>query len=203
MKGLTPRQRALLDYIHTYVEKHRYSPSYREIMRHFSLSSPGTVYKHIRSLIQKGALQSEKGATRSLKLSESPKPTPVNAGIEIPYIGKISCGHPIELFKQTQMLPVPPFLVPHPENTYVLSMKDHLLSHEGIMEGDYLIVEARQEAHVGELILGIINGHDTVIRHYYPEGHYARLESSSHQPLIVRADHLAVQGIIVGLIRGY
>lgn len=202
MKRLTPRQKALLDYIHSYIEKHSYSPSYREIMHNFSLSSPGSVYKHIRTLIQKGALQSENGI-RSLRLTESTKPAPVSSGIEIPYIGKIPCGHPIELFKKTQTLSVPPFLVPHPENTYVLSMKDQLLSHEGIMEGDYLLVEARQEAHAGELILGSINGHDTVIRHYYPEGHYVRLEGSSHQPLIVRADHLVIQGVIVGLMRAY
>lgn len=203
MKGLTPKQRNILDYIQKYISQHKCSPSYREIMHHFSLASPGSVYKYIRTLTRKGVLNNEKKCSRSLTLAEHLTPNKITAEVQLPFIGNITMGHPIEMFVQSQTLNVPTFLVPYPEHTYILRAEGDSLNEEYISDGDLLLVEARQEAQAGEMIIGLINNHDTLVKRYFPEGHYIRLEGHTHQPLILRADNLRIQGVLVGLLRAY
>lgn len=203
MKGLTQKQNDILRFIHHFIETHHYSPSYREIMQHFAFSSPGSVYKYIHTLKRKGALIAEKRCSRSLTPIDAPLSTKRQADVELPFIGNISAGHPIEMFIQTQTIIVPLSLVHAPDKTYVLRALGDSLNEEAINDGDLLIVEARQDAQAGEMIIALINQHDTVIKRYYPEGQYVRLESHHHQPFILRQESITIQGILLGLIRHY
>lgn len=205
MKGLTQKQREILDFIQRFIRENGYSPSYREIMHHFSLASLGSVYKHIHTLKRKGVLNSDKQSSRSLHVLDSPLTTKPSAEVELAFIGNLSAGYPVELFREPQLLTIPAFLVPHPEHTYILQIQGEGLQEEAIFDGDLILLEARQEAQTGETILALINQHDTTIKRYYPEGQYIRLEGrhlNSH-PHILRADHLKIQGVLVGLIRSY
>lgn len=203
MKGLTPKQRNILDFIQNYIVKNKCSPSYREIMKHFSLSSPGSIYKYIRTLIRKGALQNEKNCSRSLTLLNTPKPSDAKWETELPLIGNISMGIPIQMLMKTQTLNVPAHLVNYPERTYLLRVEGDSLNEEYISDGDLLLVEARQEAQVGEMVIAQINQHDTLVKRFFPEGLYIRLEGHTHQPLIFRTKDVHIQGVLVGLIRSY
>jgi repressor LexA len=205
MKGLTQKQRDILKFIQDFIQIHQYSPSYREIMEHFAFSSPGSVYKHIRTLQRKGVLTAEKQCSRSLMPLEPLPAQSIKSGVDLPFIGHIMAGCPIEMFIQTQTLTIPELLVPAPDKTYILRAQGDSLHDEGILDGDLVLVEARQEAHAGETVLALINQHDTVIKHYYPEGQYIRLEGRNpqHQPLILRYDSLLIQGVLVGLMRTY
>lgn len=204
MKGLTKRQREVLDYIESYIESNDYSPSYRNIQEHFGFSSLGTVYNYIKVLKRKNVVQGEKNSSRSL--------TPTNfetkkgsAEIELPFLGYISANVPIDTFPQIQTASVPQTLVPFPARTYVLRARGDSLSDEFIADGDLILVEARQEAKPGETVLALIHHNETQIKKYYPEGQYVRLESrmQGRSPLVVRNEEVVVQGIIVGLIRFY
>lgn len=203
MKGLTKRQKEILNYIQEFIQAHHYSPSYREISKHFAFSSLGSVYKHVRVLERKGVLFSEKNCSRSLTLPPENIPKRNLIEIEIPFIGYISAGFPIETFSQSQTLAVPEFLVHNPEKTYVLRAKNDSLSEELIAEGDLLLVEARQEAHEGETVVAIINQHDTIIKKFYREAAYIKLISHNAllQPIILREEDVLVQGVVVGLLR--
>jgi repressor LexA len=203
MKGLTPKQREVLNFIQKYIEQHQYSPSYRDIMHHFALASPGSVYKYVRTLKRKGLLETEKQCSRSLLPIETTNPMPAATEIQLPFIGNIAAGYPIEMFVQTQTLTVPALLVPQPENTYILHAQGDSLNEEMICDGDLLLVEARQEAQPGEMIVGVINHNETILKRYYPEGPYIRLEGHNHQALTLRAETLFIQGVMVGLIRTY
>ncbi|WP_068470092.1 transcriptional repressor LexA [Candidatus Protochlamydia phocaeensis] len=205
MKGLTPRQQEILLFIQQFIDRYHYSPSYREIMKQFSLASPGSVYKHIRTLQRKGLLTAERQCSRSImptSFSTSSKP---KIEIELPLIGNISAGYPIEIFIQSQMLAVPAFLVHNPENTYLLKAQGDSLQDELIQDGDLLLIEARSDIQAGETILGLINQQDSIIKKYYPEGQYIRLESHlpHHQSLTLRPDQMVIQGVLIGLIRAY
>lgn len=205
MKGLTPKQFEILQFIQRFIDQHHYSPSYREIMQHFNMTSPGSVYKHIRTLQRKGALAAEKHSHRSLKPIQEIEPAKEFSTIKIPLIGNLSVGYPLELFIQPRMIVVPPTLIHTPENTYILQVQGDVLQDEWIQDGDLLLIEARQDIHPGEIILGLINQTDTVLKRYYPEGQYIRLESQQiHVPsLIVRSEHIVIQGALVGLLRTY
>ena len=205
MKGITKRQRDIVNYIHEFIAAHRYSPSYREIGSHFGFSSLGSVYKHIHTLRKKGVLQLEAMSSRSLK--------PVNEAVKngtifekkLPLIGNISAGVPIQLFSKSQEVYVPHAFVRLPDQTYVLKAQGNSLNEELIGDGDLIVVEARQEAHPGETIVALINNHDTILKKYYPEGDYVKLTGCNpHQhPIILRTEDIQIQGIVVGLVRSY
>lgn len=205
MKGLTSKQHEILQFIQRFIDQHHYSPSYREIMEHFELTSPGSVYKHIRTLQRKGVLAADKHSHRSLMPIQSPKPAQDSSNIQLPLIGNLSVGYPLELFMHPQTLAVPLYLVLAPENTYILQVQGDALQDEWIQDGDLLLIEARQDIQPGEIILGLINQNDTVLKRYYPEGQYIRLESQHAQipSLTVRDEHISIQGVLVGLLRMY
>jgi len=207
MSGLTQKQLSILTFIEKYVEEKGYSPSYREIMSHFSLSSPGTVYKYIQILKRKKALEAEKGCGRSLKLKTTPatQKTTFTTDLEIPFIGHIEAGNPIEILPQSQSIPIPAFLVTHPEHTYALRIQGDSLNEEYFVDGDIILVEARTEAQSGETILATINETNTVILRYYPDGKQVRLEgkNSDYHSVIVRHEDIQIHGVLVGLIRAY
>jgi repressor LexA len=206
MKGLTPKQLEVLQFIQNFIQQHHYSPSYREIMQQFSFTSPGSVYKYVCTLKRKGMLTTETRAHRSLM------PTPSISTerkelteVQLPLIGNLSAGYPLELFVRSQTLGVPASLVHNADNTYILQVQGDSLQEEWIQDGDFLLIEARQEVQPGEIILGLINHHDTVLKRYYPEGQYIRLESQHphHPTLTLRSEHIVIQGVLVGLLRMY
>lgn len=205
MKGLTPKQRDILQFIQHFIHQHHYAPSYREIMLHFNFKSAGTVYKHIQTLILKGALTGEKQSHRSILPVQTPQLMEISKEIQLPLIANLSAGYPLELFIQVQMITVPSSLVHNPDHTYILQTQGDSLQDEWILDGDLLLIESRQDIQPGEIILGLINQHDTVLKRYYPEGQYIRLESQhpNIRPLTVRTEHISIQGVMVGLLRMY
>lgn len=206
MKGLTKRQSEMIHFIHEFISSNRYSPSYREIGSHFGFSSLGSVYKHINALKRKGLLQAQKQLRRSMTLTETDsKQKETIVEVEVPFIGHISAGNPIQTFSQSQTITVPHSLVHSPEKTYVLRAQGDSLMEELIADGDLIVVEARQEAHPGETVVALINHHDTILKRYYPEGDYVRLLSnnSNQQPIIVRQVDVFVQGVVIGLMRHF
>jgi repressor LexA len=114
-------------------------------------------------------------------------------------------GYPIEMFIRSQTIAVPSSFVNHTNNTYVLRVQGDSLAEESIQDGDLLVIEARSSVQPGEIIIGSINQQDTVLKRYYPEGQYIRLESihANHLSLTLRHDHLAIQGVLTNLLRFY
>jgi repressor LexA len=205
MKGLTPKQHQILQYIEQFIAQHHYSPSYRELMKHFNFRSPGTIFKHIQTLKRKGVLNGDPQVSRSiLPVKQTILASKINE-VQLPFIGNLSIGYPLELFIQPKIIEIASSLVRDVENTYLLRVQGELLADEGIYDSDLLLIEARQDVQAGEIILGLINQHDTVLKRYYPEGLYIRLESQhpNHPPLTLRHEHIAIQGILVGLMRIY
>ncbi len=203
MKGLTKRQSQILGFIQDYIHTHRYSPSYREIMQHFELSSLGSVYKHVTVLRRKGALIGETKGARSLTLAQPAHRQETPQEVEVPFIGHICAGQPIEMFPQYQTIAIPDFLIEAPDNTYVLRAKGDSLQEELIGDGDLLLVEAKNSANPGETVIALINNHDTIVKRIFPEGEFAKLIGHNrHQhPIILRWEDIQIQGVVVGLMR--
>lgn len=202
MKGLTKRQSEILDYIQEYISNHHYSPSYREIMENFKLSSLATIAKHIQVLKRKGALSNESGTSRSLRPTELPQEVEIREEIELPFIGHISSDEPIETFSKMQTLPVPDFLVNNPDSTYILRAKGNSLHELLIADSDLIIVEAKPEANPGDTIIGTTLENKAFIKKYYPEGNYIRLEGGPLQsPAILKTEDFTLTGVVTGILR--
>lgn len=205
MKGLSKKQMEVLDFVKDFIETHRYAPSYREISHHFGYTSLGTVYSYMQILKRKGFIQSDPSASRSIFPTETTTSPKNTAELKLPYIGQIKAGNPIETFSQAQSISVPTNLVNSPDRTYVFRIYGDGFHEELIADGDFILVEARQEASAGETVLGILHGHETIIKKYFPEAGFARLcgQLTHQHPQIIRSDALQIQGTVVGLLRGY
>ncbi len=203
--GLTKRQREIADYIKDFIEKQRYSPSYREIMKHFGLNSTSSIHKHIVALQKKGYINFEKNAPRSLHYHAEDNVQRSEETIELPFMGQIAEGQAIETFAIFKSFSVSKALVRNPSNSYILKVRDDSFNEELLMEGDLLIIEARTEASPGDVIIASVNDHESFIKRYYPEGQYIKLECNSkiQHPIIISSESLHIQGCLVALLRTY
>lgn len=203
MKGLTPKQQAILQFINRVLDEKGYAPTYREIKEYFQLSSLGSVTQYIEVLEKKGVLRKKKQIHRSLEPSFNEHERKQKILHNIPWIGNLSVGYPIELFKQPQHMSIPEYLLQEPDNTYVLQVQGDSLQVEGFFGGDFLLVESRQDVAFGETILGLINHTESILKKYYLEEDQIRLVSQN--PLIsaitVDRQHLAIQGVLVSMFR--
>jgi len=201
---LTKRQKEILDYVTQFIEVHGYSPSYREIAANFKLGSVATVAEHIETLVQKGLVTKRDDAARSLQLVRR-QDFDEDRSVGLPILGLIAAGRPIEtLSGHTETLEVPPFMVGR-RHSYVLQVRGESMIDEGILDGDYVVIQEKEVPSNGEMVVALVNG-DATLKRYYKEKGHIRLQPSNMtmEPIIVPATTpLDIQGICIGVIRKY
>lgn len=202
MKGLTKRQQEILQFIKNYLAEKEYSPSFKEIGEYFGFSSLGSVYNHIKVLKRKGLLVSESATARSLLPASSTLNVQNNVA-SLPLVGFLSAGIPLDMFSNPKFIEIPRFFLDTEEKSYLVQVKGDSLIEEAMLDGDLVIVEARTEAQPGDLVVALVNEHDTLVKRYFPESPYIRLESQNPHvsPMILRESHLHIQGVVVGVLR--
>jgi repressor LexA len=206
VKGLTKKQREVVNFIQEFIGAKDYSPSYREIMSHFGFRSLGSVYKHVSVLKRKGALAAEKNSARSIAISSPDQQPPLGRLIELPFLGYIAAGFPIETIPQAGNMSIPASLIVDLSKSYILQVRGDSLEEDRMLDGDLLIVEARSDATHGETIVGLINRNETVIKRFCNDGPLVRLEGSGNPalpPIVVRPEEVRIQGVVRGLLRRY
>src|SRR5262245_58379618 len=168
---LTKRQKELYDYIDDYIARQGYAPTLEEIGVHFHLSSPATVHKHLSNLEEKGLIKRKWNFSRAIELVPRQKRS---SAVELPLLGSVAAGQPIEALEGNDTFSVPEEFVRR-QNTFVLRVKGTSMIDEGIFDGDYIIVEERQTAENGETVVALINGEATVKRFFREKGGKIRL----------------------------
>ena len=201
MQPLTKRQREILDYLDEFIQQHGYAPSLEEIGRRFSLSSLATVHKHLTNLQEKGFIRRAWNRSRSVEL------IPVHVGsrsLELPLMGYVAAGEPIEAITSTETIAVPEHFIGK-RDTYVLRVKGDSMIDEQIRDGDYVIVEDRKTAQNGEMVVALLNGTEVTLKSLYRNGTTIQLQPANPamQPIIVKEDALQIQGVVVGVMRKY
>ncbi|TXI41217.1 MAG: repressor LexA [Nitrosomonas sp.] len=205
MKGLTKRQREIINFIEGFIQKNGFSPSYKEIMEHFGFSSFGSVHCHLRVLRRKGFVAQEEGCSRSIVLTSTKESAVFGNDVECSLIGFITGNGPIETFPQIQSIALPAFLVPNPEISYILRAKGDTLLDENIADGDLIIFETTTNPNPGDTVIAVLEGNTTIVKRYYPEGQYISLKSASIkvEPQLLQADKVTLRGVVVALFRFY
>jgi repressor LexA len=199
---LTRRQKQILDYVRRYLERHGFAPTIEEIGDHFGLSSVATVHKHLTSLQAKGLLRREANRSRALEIVP---PSTFARAVELPLLGFVAAGVPIEAIETADTLAVPEELVRHPD-TYVLQVRGDSMIDEQIRDGDYVIVENRPDALDGEMVIALVRGDSATLKKLYREaGGRIRLQPANPhmRPLVLDATDVRVQGVVVGILRKY
>jgi repressor LexA len=208
MKYLTERQRDILNFIKTFQKERGVAPTHREICDHFGFSSYGTVYKHLSLLEKKGLIRRDWNQKRGVELvddraSAPPEPPPQSAARELPLFGYIAAGRPLDVEVSTDTITVPEHLTTRGEN-YVLKVRGDSMIDDGIFDGDLVIIVRRERADNGEMVVANVNGEVTLKRFYY-EGERVRLQPANSMmgPIYASARDVAVQGVVVGLMRRF
>lgn len=226
---LSDRQQEVLTFIAGYQRENGYSPSLREIGDHFGLASVATVHQHVAALEKKGYVKKDWNRGRSLELSETavkkiekdarpalkvvpgagggsstPWEAPKAGGdvVELPLLGTIAAGVPIEAIANPESVSVPADMVGRRE-TYVLKVKGNSMIGDGILEGDYVIVERRDQAKNGETVVALINGQEVTLKRFYIEKDGVRLQPANPAmaPIFLHNGDFAIQGVMIGLLR--
>jgi len=201
VQPLTKRQREILDYLTDFIQEHGYAPSLEEIGRRFGLSSLATVHKHLTNLQDKGFIKRAWNRSRSVEL------VPARLGgraMELPLLGYVAAGQPIEAVAGAETIAVPEDLVGK-RDTYVLRVRGDSMIDEQIRDGDFVIVEDRKTAENGEMVIALLSGSDVTLKKFYRENGQVRLQpaNATMQPIILRDGHVQVQGVVVGVMRRY
>jgi repressor LexA len=198
MMNLTKRQKEILDYIRGYRSEKGISPTQREIREAFQLSSFGTVQKHLKRLEEKGALSRDWNRSRGISPREEPSPAR-----DVPLLGLVAAGRPIEPFPQEESIEVPASLVGKGDH-YVLRVRGDSMIEDGILDGDFVVVARREKADSGQTVVALVRGEATLKR-YYPEGQRVRLQpaNAGMRPMMLDAHDVTIQGVVTGLIRDY
>ncbi len=207
--ALTKRQRQIYDFIADFVESNGYSPSFEEIGAALGLSSLATVHKHINNLERKKFLRRDYNRSRSIDVLPLPEGIPSRArpmavsGLELPLVGRIAAGKPIEQVETPETISLTDFT--RAKDVFVLQVMGESMQDEHIMNGDYVLVEKTESAREGEIVVALVNGSETTLKRLYHAGAQIRLQPSNAamQPIFFPADAVQVQGRVVAVLRKY
>jgi len=205
---LTKRQKEVLDFLVTFLNKHGYSPSFEEIARSLKLTSLATVHKHVTTLERKGFVRRGYNQSRSIEVTQLPKPVREQVldrhTVELRLMGRIAAGRPLEAVEEHEVLSLGEFA--RSDKTFALQVKGSSMIDDHILNGDYVVVEPTQVANPGEIVVALVGNDDATLKRFYREpGGKIRLQpaNSDMAPLIVPAADVKIQGRVVGVLRKY
>lgn len=203
MKELTKKQKQILDFIKTYMVSHGYPPTIREIGTAVGSSSPATIHAHLANLEEKGYIKKQNSKNRALELLVENEFEPKNESVvDVPLLGKITAGSPIEAIENpNEFFTLPAFLVPKSKEVFTLNVSGCSMINAGILDGDIVIVEKRNTARNGEIVVAMTDENEVTLKTFYKENGYFRLqpENDTMDPIIL--PNVTILGIAIGLYR--
>ena len=219
---LTQRQRDILDFISTSIDRRGYPPTLREIGEHFGIQSTNGVNDHLKALEKKGFLAREGLKSRAMRPMSAPasgtgtnKVVPPSVGlrlgqemVEVPIIGRVAAGQPLLAVENIEdTVVVDRFFIGSNREVFALRVVGESMIEDGIYDGDYVFVKKAPTAQRGEIVVAMIEGEATVKR-YFPEGDVIRFQPANQamEPIYVRrAEFRSVDiiGVVIGVYRQY
>ena len=200
---VTRRQREILDFITGHLEAKGYAPSFEEIARQFGFHSLATVHEHLTNLERKGYIRRAHNESRAIEIVP---PKGQTGATELPLLGLVAAGEPIEAITGNDTIAVPDELVPRRGRSYVLKVRGDSMIDEHIKDGDFVVVQERNQADSGQTVVALVHGAGATVKRFYREpGGWIRLQPANPamQPLRVNERDVIVQGVVVGVIRKY
>ncbi len=203
MEKLTKRQEDALNYIKTYIVAHGYPPTVREIAKELGVNSPATIQAHLDCLANKGYIKKGNNKNRTIELMVENEFIPRNEDVvEVPLLGKITAGNPIEAIENPdEYFSLPAYLIPKDKEVFTLNVSGDSMINAGILDGDIVIVERRETARNGEIVVAMTEENEVTLKTFYKENGHIRLqpENDTMEPFIF--DNVFILGKAIGLYR--
>lgn len=196
--ALTKKQKDVLDFITEYVRENGYSPTQKEIQEHFGFKSLGSVQDYIKYLTNGGYLNNDSHSVRGLM------PSTVQQNSEdIPLLGSIAAGTPIEAIENSDTISVPVHMLGRGRH-YALKVKGESMIEAGILNGDVAIIKHQTQAENGQIVVAVVDN-ETTLKRYFKKSKQIELhpENKSMKPIVIKDKECEIRGLMVGLIRTY
>jgi repressor LexA len=200
---LTRKQREILDYVTAAIERLGFAPSFEEIAEHFGYQSLATVHEHLTNLERKGYIRRSHNESRSIEVLP---PRGSSGATEIPLLGTVAAGYPIESVMSGEVVPVPDAMLPRRGPNYALRVRGESMIDEHIQDGDMVVVTGRESADNGEMVIALVNGNEATVKRFYREpGGWIRLQPANTRmhPMRYQENDVLIQGVVVGVIRKF
>lgn len=205
MQELTERQAEVLNFIKEFIVSNGYPPTVREIGSALGLSSPATTHSHLNNLEAKGFIRKSNSKNRALELLvDNEYENKAEDVIEVPLLGKVTAGSPIEAIERpNEFFSLPAFLVPKQKEVFTLDVSGESMINAGIFDGDIVIVQKQNTARNGDIVVAMTTDNEVTLKTYYKENGYFRLqpENDKLEPIIL--DSVTILGKAIGLYRKF
>jgi repressor LexA len=200
---LYKRQKQILDFIRQYIDRYNYSPTLGEIAEALGVSSLATVHEHLQTLAKKGVIKRFEGAVRGIEILDQKISTTIQ-GVELPILGYIAAGQPIMAYTDPDAsVKVSPNMLSGKKRSYVLQVKGDSMIEEGILDGDYVIIEEQNVANDGEIVVALLDNGLATLKRFFREPDRIRLEPANSSMSPIYTTDVKIQGKCVGVIRRF
>ena len=199
-EALTRRQQAILEHLRESRERQSHPPTLDELCRELGLRSRGSLHKHVQALVKAGHVEPLSGKQRGVRLREPGQ----DDLLSLPLLGRIAAGRPIEALENPQDLEVPRQLRGK-GRCYVLQVRGDSMIDEGILDGDWVVVEQRDHARDGEIVVALIDGEEATLKRIEqtPSACILHPANPNLAPLRYAPERVRIQGVITGQMRVY
>ena len=199
---VSDRQRAILDYLRTFVDEHGYPPTVREIGEAVGLRSPSTVHAHLAQLERAGLLRRDPTKPRAIELSDRRVPAEVHM---LPLVGEIAAGGPLLADQNVEEYMAIPESLSRGGEEFLLRVKGDSMVNAGILDGDVVVVERRQDASNGDIVVALAGDQEwadeATVKRFFRENGRIRLQPENDTLEPIYADHVQILGRVIGVFR--
>lgn len=197
------RQSQILDFIRQSIQSTGSAPTLKEIANAIGVSSLATVHEHLTALENKKLIKRKIGKTRAIDLV-SPEINFDESGLEVPVLGFIAAGAPIEPYTDPNAsVSIPSNFISGKKRTYVLKVKGESMIEEQIRDGDYVVIEQSENANNGDIVVALLDNGMATLKRFFKEKTRIRLEPANAKMSPIFVKNVRIQGKVVGLIRKY
>lgn len=199
---VTPRQRQVYEFISRFIEVNQQPPTIAEIGKQFKMSSPASVHSILSALEREKLIKRIPNVSRGIEIN---KQVSANEDFEIPLLGTVAAGQPIEAILRHDTVSVPRDLIGR-NRTFALRVRGDSMIDENIQDGDIIIIAAQETAQNGQMVVALIDGNYATVKKFYRETEFIRLEPANPQfkPIFIKTpERIQIQGVVRGLLRKY
>lgn len=202
---LYPRQREIYDYIKQHIQKVGTSPTLKQIAEAMHLSSLATVSEHLDALEKKGLIERVFGEARGIRvLSDTDAFYDPVESIEVPVVGYIAAGEPIQAIEdQTMTINVPADMVSRSRRNFVLTVVGDSMVDAHILDGDQVLCEQMAQVENGEIVVALVDGEYATLKRFFKEKNRVRLQPENPKMDPIYTTNVEIKGRVIGVIRKY
>ncbi len=203
MEKLTKRQEDIIQFIKKYIVDNGYPPTVREIGSSLGLSSPATIHSHLSNLEEKKYIKKGGNKNRALELLiDNEYDTKEDSIVNVPLIGKVTAGSPIEaIHNPNEYFQLPAYMIPNRKEVFTLKVSGESMINAGIFDNDIVIVERTNDARNGEIVVAMTSENEVTLKRFFKEKTFIRLHPENDYMEDIILDNVTILGKAIGLYR--